>query len=49
MDWLNLYQTNQDFKEYVDRYMDNKNVTLEEVLKQKQIQLVGEVYRRMGE
>lgn len=27
-----LYQTNKDFKDYVDSYMRNKNVTLEEVL-----------------
>ena len=38
-----LYQTNKDFRNYVDRYMRNKNVTLEEVLSLKQTQLVGEM------
>jgi hypothetical protein len=40
-----LYQTNKDFKDYVDSYMRNKNVTLEEVLSYKQTQLVGEMYK----
>ncbi len=44
-----LYQTNKDFKDYVDRYMRNKNVTLEEVLSYKQTQLVGEMYREQAE
>lgn len=40
-----LYKTNKDFRDYVDRYRRNKNVTLEEVLSYKQTQLVGEMYR----
>lgn len=44
-----LYQTNKDFKRYVDSYMRNKDVTLEEVLSLKQTQLVGEMYREQVE
>ena len=44
-----LYQMNKDFKNYVDRYMRNKNVTLEEVLSYKQTQLVGEMYKEQEE
>ena len=39
-----LYKTNKDFKDYVDRYMRNKDVTLEEVLSLKQTQLVADMY-----
>ena len=44
-----LYQTNKDFKDYVDRYMRNRDVTLEEVLSYKQTQLVGEMYKEQEE
>ena len=40
-----LYRQNKDFREYVDRYMRNKeNVKLKDVLRMKQIQLVGDMY-----
>lgn len=39
-----LYQTNKDFRDYVDRYMSNKDVTLEEVLSYKQTQYVAAKY-----
>lgn len=41
-----LYQTNKDFKAYVDRYMRNKDVTLRQVLSYKQTQLVAEMYEK---
>ena len=42
-----LYLNNKDFKDYVDRYMRNKeNVKLKDVLKNKQIQLVGDMYEK---
>ena len=44
-----LYQTNKGFKEYVDRYMRNKDVSLEEVLSYMQTRLVGEMYRKEAE
>ena len=44
-----LYNNNKDFKDYVDRYRRNKNVTLEEVLYYKQTQLVGEMYKEQEE
>lgn len=44
-----LYQTNKDFKDYVDRHMRNKDVTLEEVLSYKQTQFVGEMYKEQEE
>lgn len=39
-----LYETNPDFKAYVDRLMRNKDVTLEEVLEWETTRLVGEMY-----
>jgi hypothetical protein len=40
-----LYLENKDFKEYVDRYMRNKeDVKLKDVLRMKQIQLVADQY-----
>lgn len=44
-----LYQTNKDFKDYVDRVMRNKDVSLEEVLSYKQTKLVGDMYREEAE
>lgn len=41
----NLYQTNKDLQDYIDRYRRNKDVTVEEVLFYKQTQLVAEHYR----
>lgn len=39
-----LYRDNKDFREYVDRYMRNKDIALKKVLSMKQIQLVGDMY-----
>lgn len=39
-----LYRNNNEFKEYVDRYMRNKDMELKKVLAMKQIQLVGDMY-----
>ena len=39
-----LYRNNKDFREYVDRYMRNKEIELRKVLAMKQIQLVGDMY-----
>lgn len=41
-----LYRDNKDFREYVDRYMRNKDMKLKDVLKMKQIQLVGDMYEK---
>lgn len=44
-----LYLNNKDFKDYVDRYMRNKeDVKLKDVLKNKQIQSVGDMYESEG-
>ena len=39
-----LYRENKDFREYVDRYMRNKDIALKTVISMKQIQLVGDMY-----
>ena len=39
-----LYQTNKDFRRYVDQYMRNKNVTLSEVLNLNITRMVGDMY-----
>lgn len=42
-----LYRQNKDFRDYVDRYMRNKEgVKLKDVLRNKQIQLVGDMYEK---
>ena len=44
-----LYRQDKDFREYVDRYMRNKeDVKLKDVLRNKQIQLVGDMYESEG-
>lgn len=43
-----MYRNNKDFREYVDRYMRNKDMKLKDVLKMKQIQLVGDMYESEG-
>ena len=43
-----LYRNNKDFREYVDRYMRNKDIALKKVLTMKQIQLVGDMYESEG-
>ena len=44
-----LYRNNKDFREYVDRYMRNKeDVKLKDVLRMKQIRLVGDMYESEG-
>lgn len=49
MELIKLYETNEDFKGYVNRVMRNKDVSLEEVLSYKQTQLVGEMYQEEAE
>lgn len=44
-----LYNNNKPFKDYVDRYMRNKDVTLEEVLSYEQTRLMAEHYRELEE
>ena len=41
-----LYNANKDFKDYVDNYMRNKDVTLEHVLSLKITQMVADTYER---
>lgn len=44
-----LYRNNKDFREYVDRYMRNKeDVKLKDVLRMKQIRFVGDMYESEG-
>lgn len=43
-----LYRKNKDFREYVYRYMRNKDMKLKDVLRMKQIQLVGDMYNSEG-
>ena len=44
-----LYNTNADFKRYVDTYSAQSKHTLEETLQLKVVQLVGEYYRKEAE
>ena len=44
-----LYNTNADFKRYVDTYSAQSKHTLEETLQLKIVQLVGEYYRKEAE
>ena len=44
-----LYRNNKDFRDYVDRYMRNKeDVKLKDVLRMKKICLVGDMYESDG-
>lgn len=42
--WKDLYASNKDFRDYVDNYMKNRDVTLEAVLSHKLTQIIGEMY-----
>ena len=41
---MNLYNSNKDFRAYVDAYMRNKDVKLEDVLEEKLVREVGKMY-----
>lgn len=41
-----LYQSNKDFKNYVDSYMKNKNMTLSQVLSLKIVHIVADMYEK---
>ena len=41
-----LYKTNKDFRDYVDRYMSNKDVTLEKVLSYAVTRFVAQMYAK---
>lgn len=41
---LNLYNSNKDFRAYVNAYMRNKDVKLEDVLEEKLVREVGKMY-----
>jgi hypothetical protein len=45
----NLYETNMDFKTYVDRYCTKHNLTVEQALEHRIIKLYGEECRKLGE
>jgi hypothetical protein len=42
---MEAYNTNQDFKEYVDRYCNKHKVTVEEALNHALVQEVGKMYK----
>lgn len=41
---MELYNTNQDFKDYVDRYCNTYKVTVDEALTHALVQEVGKMY-----
>ena len=47
MDYERLYEQNNDFKEYVDRFMVVWGMTLQNALKVKTVQLVGDYYNSL--
>ena len=44
-----IYDTNKEFKDYCDRYVRNKNITLDEVLGYENTKLVADMYREKEE
>lgn len=44
-----LYNTNKDFKDYVDRYCKNKPFGVKEALRHILIRLVGQHYKELEE
>ena len=45
----NFYETNKDFRDYVDRYCKNKPITLEQALSHIQVRLAAVYYREVEE
>ena len=41
-----LYQSNKDFKNYVDSYMKNINLTLSQALSLKLVHIVADMYEK---
>ena len=37
MDYIELYNTNEDFREYVDKYKRDRKLSLEEALKHEMV------------
>ena len=44
IDYLELYKSNEDFKQYVDKYCVSYNKTLSECLEVKLVRIVGRYY-----
>lgn len=44
-----FYNTNKDFRDYVDRYCRNKPFGANEALRHIQVQLVGRYYKELEE
>ncbi len=42
-----LYNTNKDFRDYVDRYCRNKPFGVKQALRHIQVRLVGHYYREL--
>lgn len=48
LDFMQLYQENKDFHDYVDRYNRTNGVTPEERVKEKLVQNVGRYYYELS-
>ena len=46
MDLMNFYNTNEDFKGYIDRYRRKNDISLEELFKHQIIKDVAEYYSK---
>lgn len=44
MDYRNLYNTNADFKRYVDKYCTKHRLTVDEAVEHSLVQNVGDMY-----
>lgn len=43
---IDLYNSNQEFKEYVDTYAEDNYCTVEEALTHKMVQIYGEIKKK---
>lgn len=47
MDLITFYQTNDDFRVYLDKYCDKHNLTVEEAVSQKLVRYVAGMYMNL--
>ena len=49
IDYTALYEQNEDFKRYVDRYCVNHRISVEQALQHYLVQMAGKMYKEQSE
>lgn len=49
IDYASLYEQNEDFKRYVDRYCVKHRISVEQALQHYLVQMAGKMYKEQSE